>query len=70
MNGLRDELFSRASLAQQEHSRISAGDGLDHLQRVAKTRTSPNDPFETALRVHCFVDSVDIKRDLPIGLRA
>jgi hypothetical protein len=69
VNGARDEFFARAGFAQQEHSRISPGHGFDHLQCAAKTRTSSNDPFETGLRVPLFVDSVDIKRDLRIGLR-
>src|SRR6201982_3377779 len=69
VNSARDDLFARAGLAQQEHSRISPGDSFDHLQHAAKTRTSSNDPFETGLRVRWLVDRVDIKRDLRIGLK-
>ena len=66
MNSAGDELFARAGLAQQEHSRISAGHGFDHLQHTAKYRTASNNSVEAGLRVHWFVDSVEIKRDLRI----
>ena len=48
VNGARDKFLTRAGLAQQEDSRISAGHGFDHLQHAAKTRTSSNDFFETS----------------------
>src|ERR1700721_2367579 len=47
----------------------SPGDGLNHLQPTAKTRTSSDDPFETGLRVRLLVNSVYIKCDLRICIK-
>ena len=56
VNSPGNELFARARLAEQEHSRISPGHGFDHLQDAAKNRAPPNDPLEIGLWIQLFVE--------------
>ena len=67
VNGARDKFFARAGFAQQEHCRISAGHGFDHLQQTSENRTFSNDAFETGPRAHRLLGYVDMKRALQIG---